>query len=325
MAEHDYVRLAAACHCGQPARSLTGAGRPPKTCDEHRRPPVTEPEKKECPACRGFFMPNAKGGHEQTYCSRTCGYRFRRGCKPRDEKQTLECRHCKAAFDSAYPEAMYCTKKCKTAAWHANNPERSKELRLREQRQRPEATLCAYIAKACKGCGKADGKRREWELCSGCLRSRALSVGRLQALITNQAKHKAIARVVLCVGCDCEYCPLYGVKLAATCPSCEAEVNRERQRASKDRRDKRLKCVERETIHKAKVFARDGWRCQLCGIGTPKDLRGTYAHNAPELDHIVPVSRGGAHTYANTQCLCRSCNGWKAARTMDEAMAALEG
>jgi 5-methylcytosine-specific restriction endonuclease McrA len=58
-------------------------------------------------------------------------------------------------------------------------------------------------------------------------------------------------------------------------------------------------------------------------VDTPKTLSGTCDRNAPELDHIVPVSRGGLHTYENTQCLCRSCNGWKAARTMEEAVAAL--
>ena len=32
---------------------------------------------------------------------------------------------------------------------------------------------------------------------------------------------------------------------------------------------------------------------------------------SPELDHIHPVSKGGAHSYANTQCLCRQCNAGK--------------
>jgi 5-methylcytosine-specific restriction endonuclease McrA len=56
------------------------------------------------------------------------------------------------------------------------------------------------------------------------------------------------------------------------------------------------------------IFERDGWRCQICGVSTPLSRRGTRHANAPELDHVVPLSRGGAHTVANVQCACRECN-----------------
>jgi 5-methylcytosine-specific restriction endonuclease McrA len=59
------------------------------------------------------------------------------------------------------------------------------------------------------------------------------------------------------------------------------------------------------------VFERDGWRCHLCHRKTPQRLRGTHKSAAPELDHIVPISKGGAHSYANTACSCRRCNGLK--------------
>lgn len=66
------------------------------------------------------------------------------------------------------------------------------------------------------------------------------------------------------------------------------------------------------------VFDRDGWLCRACSIPTPKELRGEYAHNSPELDHVIPLSRGGDHSFENTQCLCRSCNLLKRNRTMNE-------
>lgn len=47
------------------------------------------------------------------------------------------------------------------------------------------------------------------------------------------------------------------------------------------------------------VFARDGHRCQYCGGA------------AENLDHVVPRSRGGAHTWENVVASCRRCNSRK--------------
>lgn len=63
------------------------------------------------------------------------------------------------------------------------------------------------------------------------------------------------------------------------------------------------------------VFERDKWRCSLCGKRTPKQLIGTNFSRAPTLDHIVPMSRGGGHTWDNVQCACRSCNSKKGNRS----------
>jgi 5-methylcytosine-specific restriction endonuclease McrA len=61
------------------------------------------------------------------------------------------------------------------------------------------------------------------------------------------------------------------------------------------------------------VFERDGWRCQMCGEHTPRRSMGSCEPCAPELDHRVPISKGGGHLWANVQCLCRACNGRKGA------------
>ncbi|MCU0259943.1 MAG: HNH endonuclease [Ilumatobacteraceae bacterium] len=55
------------------------------------------------------------------------------------------------------------------------------------------------------------------------------------------------------------------------------------------------------------VFARDDYRCQYCG-----------AH-ADSIDHVLPRSRGGPHTWENVAAACRRCNLAKRDRTPDEA------
>jgi 5-methylcytosine-specific restriction endonuclease McrA len=55
------------------------------------------------------------------------------------------------------------------------------------------------------------------------------------------------------------------------------------------------------------VFARDNHRCQYCGRA------------AENLDHVVPRSRRGSHTWDNVVASCRSCNSRKEDRLLSEA------
>lgn len=55
------------------------------------------------------------------------------------------------------------------------------------------------------------------------------------------------------------------------------------------------------------LFARDGNSCQYCG--GPAD----------SIDHVMPRSRGGAHTWDNVAAACRPCNLAKRDRTPEEA------
>lgn len=66
-----------------------------------------------------------------------------------------------------------------------------------------------------------------------------------------------------------------------------------------------------EHVDRIKVFERDKWTCKMCGCKTSKKLIGSGLMQAPSLDHITPLSKGGAHTYSNVQCLCRRCNSIK--------------
>lgn len=73
-----------------------------------------------------------------------------------------------------------------------------------------------------------------------------------------------------------------------------------------------------ESIDPFFILERDGWRCYLCGVKTPKRLRGTCEPNAPEVDHVVPVARGGSHTEDNLRCCCRRCNQAKSDRALGD-------
>src|SRR6185437_16946024 len=57
---------------------------------------------------------------------------------------------------------------------------------------------------------------------------------------------------------------------------------------------------------RAGVLRRDGRRCAYCG------------RRADTIDHVVPRSRGGGHTWENCVAACRLCNSKKADRLLSE-------
>ena len=81
-----------------------------------------------------------------------------------------------------------------------------------------------------------------------------------------------------------------------------------KRRYNAKRRAQKLTNGPYREIDPVVVCERDGWSCWICGISTPKHLRGTHDDQAPEMDHIVPLAAGGTHTWGNVACCCRKCN-----------------
>jgi 5-methylcytosine-specific restriction endonuclease McrA len=62
----------------------------------------------------------------------------------------------------------------------------------------------------------------------------------------------------------------------------------------------------RVAVSRRSVMARDGHLCQYCGS------------RADSIDHVVPRSRGGTHTWDNVVAACRPCNVRKRDRLLHE-------
>jgi 5-methylcytosine-specific restriction endonuclease McrA len=70
--------------------------------------------------------------------------------------------------------------------------------------------------------------------------------------------------------------------------------------AKKIRRKRAMKGTQVEPINLELVAQRDGWRCAICG--------GKVTRENWSQDHIVPLSKGGSHTYDNITLAHRLCN-----------------
>ena len=72
-----------------------------------------------------------------------------------------------------------------------------------------------------------------------------------------------------------------------------------------------------EPINEKIVYLRDGWTCQPCKKRVDKRFKFPSPMSG-SLDHIVPLSEGGSHTYNNVQLAHFICNISKQAKTLPQ-------
>lgn len=278
----------------------------------------------ECVTCgeeAGVFR---ESGRLRAYCANTCAPRLHSTPRPKIKGRLVACRGCGEAFALRWRGQVCCSRVCgrKRPAKPLHKCKRC-GVEFKPQHNAPGnycSRPCAILARTISG----DGPMPRWSKvaflsCVVCgiafvaRRHRAAKVcgedcrkaqERALANAGNREKNQKSART--CPGCDVVFVPQYGDKRRRFCArACGASYHARRAKA---RRDARVIANGFEQFDPLEVLRRDGWRCQACGKGTPRRLRGSFVDDAPELDHIIPLSRGGAHTRANTQCLCRACN-----------------
>lgn len=81
---------------------------------------------------------------------------------------------------------------------------------------------------------------------------------------------------------------------------------------------------ERTDVRKEWLLAHriaQGGKCHYCFM--PMDARAPECehYRRPSLDHVVPLSKGGSDSFANTVAACRGCNNAKADYDQDYFMA----
>lgn len=154
--------------------------------------------------------------------------------------------------------------------------------------------------------------------CSRCHNTWLAEHGRAHACPDTQryiAPHSVAG--ISCVVCGCS---LYGRRWThrtnpVCSPACRRKLPhvRDAARCQRSRRRARQHQQMVERISPRRVFERDGWRCGICHhpinrhVAVPSPMAAT-------VDHIVPLARGGPHSYANVQAAHFMCNSRKGAR-----------
>ncbi len=245
--------------------------------------PRAEKEQIRCRFCSGFFTPRSG----QKHCGDACRNMARRVPNP-------TCKNCGVEYRAkAANRSTYCSRACTFDAKH----------KAQKENYLPQS---AVYFKTCANCAKLWTARKA----NGTFCSVACSNAAAKQAYPERAReaHAKAAREVKCAGCEGKFCPMFGSRNSKCCAPCFESAARAYRAI---RRDKRKAIYAANKLDPFVVFDRDGWCCKECGSPTPKSKRGTYDDDAPELDHVKPLSKGGAHSYENTQCLCRRCNSEK--------------
>lgn len=105
--------------------------------------------------------------------------------------------------------------------------------------------------------------------------------------------------------------------LAQLCPRCRTENFRSQRKWNQIKRRHRL-ARGATNISPRRVYERDDRMCALCHRATDhprvwKDwmVNKRWLPNAPTVDHIIPLAKGGTHTWDNVQLAHWSCNSTK--------------
>lgn len=249
------------------------------------------------------------------YCSKRCkdnASKERRGIAPVIEHEKI-CPTCGGSFKTVYSRQIYCPD-CRRGAGGAKaGTKRTAEERnpgfifLSKNRDR--------VLLRCKKCG-AEVERSYYRVKKGTVRCDACAY---------EKKRKSEAlRLINTLG------RLIDVKTSKVCPTCNkafysphpgavycSELCKRKyrgRRSSMRGRCRKYGVLYRPGITLPQLYNRDGGVCQICGKKTDwmdNAWGANFGPLYPTIDHIVPLAKGGPHSWENVQLAHAICNSAK--------------
>lgn len=197
------------------------------------------------------------------------------------------------------------------------------------------------MVRTCRCGSSLEGKRPQAKWCSEACRMHHFRTDNPRYAARSRGstakRERALAEARRATRPQCKYCDLRVSRHGAiTCQSAECRRRYRNDRAAamrpryrgrsyvrannakqSARRRALLAATDVETFDPTEIFERDSWTCHLCG--EPVDRNAIVpAFDAPTLDHVTPLARGGPHTRDNVRCAHFICN----SRRQDHPLAA---
>lgn len=283
--------------------------------------------KKICEQCGMAYETAHCSSGRQRFCSKECSHEWwhERVYKERQNPYVYVCQQCGKTYTAkAKDRAKFCSRECsfeyKTA--HAK-PKRLCQICKRPLSPKQDKLCSAECWQQfriqlgrtrCVVCG-AELTGTQLKLCgaSECRKEDA----RRESRRIDSEKKPLVERI--CKQCGKRFVPEYGNKRRTFCSD---ECNKRwtdqhptpkaldgKRKASHTRRAK-MRGAYVEDISPSAVYDRDDWVCGICGQPIERDL--AYPDpGSPTIDHIMPIAKGGKHSYENVQAAHFRCNSLK--------------
>lgn len=222
------------------------------------------------------------------------------GCRPRGVPKPRPCQRCGVQFQpKAYSNATHCTRSC---------------AHLAIAEKQGEGKYSPIPWRSCLFCGAEFYQRGPAGYCSdSCRKARARA--------DHHARHdtatKHAPQEVSCIECGEAF--TYS-RYSRPTIVCSRQCARRRlvrlhpdehaARKAKDRAIRRAReqaALTSEMVIPWRVFVRDRWLCWLCGGKVERGRRHPHP-DSPTIDHVVPLSVGGDHSYSNVRLAHFICN-----------------
>lgn len=301
-----------------------------------------------CEACGAPARPPGKRGPKRTMvvCSDVCRLVvvYRRNRTPAPEVQTRPCRKCGRNFVAK--KRRWVCDTCKHPSCACGQPKSKQAPRCRACAAASRVTVPVYTCKWCGGDYRPHSAERDqycsrecnyaakagpahwWPRCAVyfpmCTQCGALFTAQASnARICSDAcrkrecaeKRKAAHRPDrVCRQCRATFAVQYGEKRRFCSDICrkaaEAQSKKQVRHKAKHRGRARFHGVAYEPISLRRVLIRDGWKCGICCKPISRAAKWPDLM-CPSLDHVVPMSKGGPHLYANVQAAHFMCNSVK--------------
>ena len=191
-------------------------------------------------------------------------------------------------------------------------------------RQCGKAAVALATSKPCNRCG-VERTRPDVMHCRTC---QAAAVEAFQVKRSQQAKLRRWAEAterllvaaegtvaptvwcaVACATCSTSFLTRWWGKSTSTCCSeqCAAANLQSVRRDAKHRRRARERNAFVAKVSRAKIYARDRWRCGICDRLVAQNRVAPHPLS-PTIDHIIPLSKGGSHEPSNVRLAHFICN-----------------
>ena len=242
---------------------------------------------KTCKWCGKIFKPSNHATHIQRFCSDYCRQHnfWKDKERPKQPKKKAKCKYCNTLYDKAN-SSIYCSDICRKKQYEKDK-NRGRKIRFYK-------VVCEY----CKTKELSKVKKR---YCSDRCADKHYEIKR-------RNRKRKLKKCKICNSWHSKR----GVYCSVKCGK-KAHKHRSSERMILARKNGQFDA----DIDIYKLIERDGGRCYLCG----DDVLFSYHYNDPKyptIEHVIPITKGGTHSWDNVMVACRDCNTRKKTKSLED-------